>query len=424
LPLASGITDPPWEARAPRSGDFSVHLATTEEMLPPALDLTFAAGPVERTPTALVVSGPVPEWSPRLVSPELASAVAPSGSTVAPCGSLSAERIASLTALVASLCPFATAVVQPMANHMSVRAADFARDVAGYPANHPSPLWVYPKTYLDEEAAYLETTGMAAFGLPDLAMPIDASRTPAFEDAAYALIRAIVDDPSRGTAFGREGPLPVGARVRLGGVGEIAVEARLPGALWCVPHDASLSPAAVARARRLIGRKRALGALLAAPLDGARLGPVTHDHFPQGGSAAAKEHFVTRTLGFAMTNGASDRLEFVASSPRLGRRIHVWLDWAAGMLRPARDRQPVAAFDRIVLPTPHGPLAGVLVWPFGELLPEAGTPPVELCKLLPLAAEEVDRFRRDGQAQGAWIRERNERRDVHVFEARWDTFVA
>jgi hypothetical protein len=408
LPVLSGVSPDAVVRQVTAPAGFSVQLVASN--LPPRLDLTFSSARVEVGPQSLVLLGPRPEWVGRLVSPALAHE-AGLGAIAA---SVSADRLIALTELVVSLCPLASAVIQPFANHMACPAADFARDAESYLASgNPTPLWAYPRLVRDHRASCLETTGMGVFGLPDLAFPVEPSQAQELEPVAHALMRAMVDG----------GPLPVGAAVR-SSFGEVTVEAVIHGALWCVPAGA-LAPEEVERARGQMGRRRALSALL---------GPHTQLHFPRSETLVAKEHFVMEGQSIAMTNGASEfgqpggapehrnqHLELVLRARKLGPWANGWLDWAAAALHAHPAQRPLHEFDRVVLATPQAGIAGVLLWPFGHLLPESARPPVHLWILLPLTPEEVELFRRDPQSQRQWIQEREARRDVELVEQRWDT---
>lgn len=371
LPVAPGADVS--AALGPR-GEFAVELAATAAVLPAQLDLAYATRPPVLTPQCLLVSGPSPTWLAYNTAPAVARAVG-----LGPLGaSLTADRITRLTELVVTLCPLATTLVQPLANYMAVAAADFAADAAAYLVDHnPTPLWAYPRS----AGGDLETTGMATFGLPELAMPI--TDAPAADAFAYALMRQMVD----------AGPLPVGAVIGAA-LGEVAVEAALHGALRCVPRGVPGAPA-----RDRVARRRAFAQLL---------GP----HARMRAAAAIDHYFLVGHAGaYAVTNGARPGRDLVVSARSLTGATE-WLDWATQALGDA-----VGDHDRIVLPAPKQGIAGVIAWPFGHIVPE--TTRVDLWVLLPITPAELAAFRADPAAQGAWIAERETRRDVHEIEARW-----
>ncbi|MGE6759613.1 hypothetical protein ACQKGO_16445 [Corallococcus interemptor] len=316
--------------------------------------------------------------------------------------------------MVCKLAALVTAVIQPLAGYMAFPIGAFVDDAKGYTGKlNPGPLWSY---HLGRASGWIESSGLGGFGLPEIAMPMDPSRTEVFESTAYAVMHAMIS----------KGPLPLGT-VLGSAVGEFRVEAELSGALWLQPTNPVPGIEATARSRACVGRKRALASLI---------GPHSHYHVPRGEHHVAQEHFFLGGECYAMTNGVSDaaqpggspedqntHVELVVHAGRLGAWASNVLAWAGQSFHAHDAARPFRAFDRFVLPSPMQRIPAVMFWPFGHLQPEP-TRRVDLWVLLPLTAEELRQFRANPQSQGQWIEARETRQDIHLVEQRWDALAA
>lgn len=324
-----------------------------------------------------------------------------------------ARKVRALTQLVHALCPLATAVVLPRANHLVRTAATYAAaaEQCQSPDFDPFPLWSYLKLRDDAGQEYIQSIGTWVYALPDAGLPISngVDRQAAIR-ALAALRRATLRDghwPEDGAELTTElGPLQI---------------THLRDDLWLHPREET-------PAQRATRHRHARLATMFAILTGA-----THFRRAAGESGVAIEHFLRRDQpGIAITNGVStnaqrggtpeggnDFVELSISATGLGPWADGWLDWAALHLR-GDGSHPVKPYDRLALPEPRNGLAGAILWPSGNLKPYGtAAATIQLWDVLPILTEELAAFRQDPQNQTAWLDARDAQQDFTTLHERW-----
>jgi hypothetical protein len=253
------------------------------------------------------------------------------------------------------------------------------------------------------------TQGLFLFGLPDMAMPLGEGVDPASAvNALGELKREMIAEgwwPESGATFSTE-------------LGSLRME-RLDGGLFVVPQDPALAPAAVATARYRF-------ALELATLD--PFTPTTRHRVTT--DALVADHLLRADGGIATTVGVglspqrggsaeaqNERVEVALQTTTLGPWATQWLEWIADVLANQDGSSPLKPFDRVVMASPAGEIAGVVLWPRAPL--ETFGETVEHWTLIPFNGEELARFRSGPNEQAAWLDEIKTR--LPEMFARWSS---
>jgi hypothetical protein len=275
-------------------------------------------------------------------------------------------------------------LVLPLA-HAHVRPL---RDALGPPSDHRFALVAREAV----DGAYVSVDGLAMFGLPAIAVPLDGR--PGRLNAAVAL----------GGSLSLRGVRPRGGSFEAGGE-RFTIERLSGNQVWLEPvpnRDHALGRYQFA----FVGvAEWALGAAWHRSVVG-RLSRI--DLFDVHGP---------QPLRIALTNGhgLAGRPEVLAIPPEITSRVLSTLELVAGGLGGQ-----VAEWDRVAFPEPVGSIAGAILKPIlAEPLAVHAGRSVELFDALPILVDELAAFRRDPTAHARWVDERYQREDYDAIHARW-----
>jgi hypothetical protein len=324
------------------------------------------------------------------------------------------QKVERLTGLLRGLLPLCESVIFPQANHLAFPADEFEETSAGYgDQNYHFPLYVFSKLRNETDGAYASSTGLALFGLPDLAMPLKEGIDP------VSIVRAMGNLEREMVA---EGWWPGHLETFTTELGPVRIE-RVEDALFVVPTQIAFDEHRLALARHRFTLERCAARML---------GRGTM-HRDRGPSLVTDHHLLAKGPSFAMTNGVSffpqkggtvadenQRVEALLMSENIGPWATKWLAWVTNMLRGHDGSRPIRPYDRLALDAPVDGIAGVIVWPWGNF-PVYGEP-IHLWSLVPILEEELAAFRANPLKQSEWGAERAARRDLFEILGRWSRF--